>query len=104
MAQDKSSLAAAGDSIGFEISEDRGFECIGPYDITVACIKEYFGAESEVSSNDIEEKAASKGIKRNTLLSAKKKLGITVGNCKTTDGTMYWTWILPKKEFNNLIS
>lgn len=35
MAQDKPSLVAAGDSIGFEISEDRGFECIGPYDITV---------------------------------------------------------------------
>ena len=123
MAQDKSSLAAAGDSIGFEISEDRGFECIGPYDITVdellagkegrgrkkldvaiAFIKEYFGAESEVSSNDIEEEATRKGIKRNTLLSAKKKLGITAGNRKTTDGTMYWTWILPKKEFNNLTS
>lgn len=63
MAQDKSGLAAAGDSIGFEISEDRGFECIGPYDITadellagkegrgrkkldvaIAFIKEYFGA------------------------------------------------------------
>lgn len=123
MAQDKSSLAAAGDSIGFEISEDRGFECIGPYDITVdellagkegrgrkkldvaiAFIKEYFGAESEVSSNDIEEEATRKGIKRNTLLSAKKKLGITAGNRKTTDGTMYWTWIMPKKEFNNLTS
>lgn len=123
MAQDKSSLAAAGDSIGFEISEDRGFECIGPYDITVdellagkegrgrkkldvaiAFIKEYFGAESEVSSNDIEEEATRKGIKRNTLLSAKKKLGITAGNRKTTDGTMYWTWVLPKKEFNNLTS
>lgn len=123
MAQDKSSLAAAGDSIGFEISEDRGFECIGPYDITVdellagkegrgrkkldvaiAFIKEYFGAESEVSSNDIEEEATRKGIKRNTLLTAKKKLGIAAGNRKTTDGTMYWTWILPKKEFNNLTS
>ncbi len=123
MAQDKSSLAAAGDSIGFEISEDRGFECIGPYDITVdellagkegrgrkkldvaiAFIKEYFGAESEVSSNNIEEEATRKGIKRNTLLSAKKKLGITAGNRKNTDGTMYWTWVLPKKEFNNLTS
>ena len=123
MAQDKSSLAAAGDSIGFEISEDRGFECVGPYDITVdellagkegrgrkkldvaiAFIKEYFGAESEVSSIDIEEEATRKGIKRNTLLSAKKKLGITAGNRKTTDGTMYWTWVLPKKEFNNLTS
>lgn len=123
MAQDKSSLVAAGDSIGFEISEDRGFECIGPYDITVdellagkegrgrkkldvaiAFIKEYFGTESEVSSNDIEEEATRKGIKRNTLLSAKKKMGITAGNRKTTDGTMYWTWILPKKEFNNLTS
>lgn len=123
MAQDKSSLAATGDSIGFEISEDRGFECIGPYDITVdellagkegrgrkkldvaiAFIKDYFGAESEVSSNDIEEEATRKGIKRNTLLSAKKKLGITAGNRKTTEGTMYWTWIMPKKEFNNLTS
>lgn len=123
MAQDKSSLAAAGDSIGFEISEDRGFECIGPYDITVdellagkegrgrkkldaaiAFIKGYFGAESEVSSKDIEEEAAKKGIKRNTLLSAKKKLGIMAGNRKTIDGTMYWTWVLPKKEFNNLTS
>lgn len=123
MAQDKSSLATAGDSIGFEISEDRGFECIGPYDITVdellagkegrgrkkldvaiAFIKEFFGAESEVSSNDIEEEATRKGIKRNTLLSAKKKLGITAGNRKTTDGTMYWTWVLPRKEFNNLTS
>lgn len=123
MAQDKSSLAAAGDSIGFEISEGRGFECIGPYDITVdellagkegrgrkkldvaiAFIKEYFGVESEVSSKDIEEEAAKKGIKRNTLLSAKKKLGIMAGNRKTTDGTMNWTWILPKKEFNNMTS
>lgn len=73
-------------------------------DIAIAFIKEYFGAESEVSSNDIEEEATRKGIKRNTLLSAKKKLGITAGNRKTTDGTMYWTWVLPKKEFNNLTS
>ncbi|SHM32357.1 AAA domain-containing protein [Anaerosporobacter mobilis DSM 15930] len=82
MAQDKSSLAAAGDSVGFEISEDRGFECIGPYDITVdellagkegrgrekldvaiAFIKGYIGAESEVPSKDIEKEAAKKGIK-----------------------------------------
>lgn len=123
MAQDKSSLAAAGDSIGFEISEDRGFECIGPYDITVdellagkegrgrkkldvaiAFIKEYFGVESEVSSKNIEKEAARKCIKRNTLLSAKKKLGITAGNRKSTDGAKYWTWILPKKEFKNLTS
>jgi hypothetical protein len=35
MAQDKSSLAPAGDSIGFELTEDNGFECIGAYEITV---------------------------------------------------------------------
>lgn len=35
MAQDKSSLAPAGDSIGFELTEENGFECIGAYDITV---------------------------------------------------------------------
>lgn len=34
MAQDKSSLAPAGDAIGFEMTEDRGMTCIGPYDIT----------------------------------------------------------------------
>lgn len=35
MAQDKSSLAPAGDAIGFEMTEDRGMTCIGPYDITI---------------------------------------------------------------------
>lgn len=35
MAQNKLSLAAAGDAIGFELTEGNGFECIGAYDITV---------------------------------------------------------------------
>ena len=35
MAHDKSSLAPTGDAIGFEMTEDRGMICIGPYDITI---------------------------------------------------------------------
>lgn len=34
MAQDKSSLASAGDSIGIKLTEGNGFECIRAYDIT----------------------------------------------------------------------
>lgn len=77
MAQDKSSLAPAGDAIGFEMTEDRGMTCIGPYDITidellmgnegrgkkkldvaVEFIKEFFGSASEIASNDIIEEAS----------------------------------------------
>ena len=47
-------------------------------------------------SNDILQEAARRGIKRNTLLSAKKKLGIVSGKGKTDDGISYWTWILPQ--------
>lgn len=39
MAQDKSSLAPAGDAIGFEMTEDRGMTCIGPYDITICRVQ-----------------------------------------------------------------
>lgn len=35
MAHDKSSLAPTGDAIGFEMTEDSGMECIGPYDISI---------------------------------------------------------------------
>ena len=35
MAHDKSSLAPAGDAIGFEMTEDNVLVCIGPYDITI---------------------------------------------------------------------
>lgn len=115
MAHDKSSLAPTGDAIGFEMTEDRGMECIGPYDITIDellsgndgrgkkkldiaenFIKEYFGSSKEIISNDILQEAARRGIKRNTLLSAKKKLGITSGKGKAEDGTSYWTWLLPQ--------
>lgn len=116
MAQDKSSLAPAGDAIGFEMTEDRGMTCIGPYDITidellmgnegrgkkkldvaVEFIKEFFGSASEIASNDIIDEASHRGIKRNTLLSAKKKLGIVSGKGKQEDGTAFWTWIMPEK-------
>lgn len=115
MAHDKSSLAPTGDAIGFEMTEDSGMVCIGPYDITIdellsgnegrgkkkldiaeSFIKEYFGAAKEIISNDILQEAARRGIKRNTLLSTKKKLGIASGKGKTDDGISYWTWILPQ--------
>lgn len=115
MAHDKSSLAPTGDAIGFEMTEDSGMECIGPYDISIDellsgnegrgkkkldiaenFIKEYFGSSKEIISNDILQEAVRRGIKRNTLLSAKKKLGITSGKAKAEDGTSYWTWLLPQ--------
>ena len=114
MAHDKSSLAPTGDAIGFEMTEDRGMTCIGPYDITIDellmgnegrgkkkldiaenFIKEFFGLSKEIASNDILQEAAKRGIKRNTLLSAKKKLGITSGKSKLDGGTSFWTWIMP---------
>lgn len=115
MAHDKSSLAPAGDAIGFEMTEDNGMVCIGPYDITIdellsgnegSCkkkldiaenfIKEYFGTNKVIPSNEIMMEAAKRSIKRNTLLSAKKKLGITSDKEKAEDGTIYWTWIMPE--------
>ena len=115
MAHDKSSLAPTGDAIGFEITEDNGMVCIGPYDITTDellsgnegrgkkkldiaenFIKEYFGTNKVIPSNEIMMEAAKRSIKRNTLLSAKKKLGITSGKEKAEDGTIYWTWVMPE--------
>lgn len=115
MAHDKSSLAPAGDAIGFEMTEDNGMVCIGPYDITIDellsgnegrgkkkldiaenFIKEYFGTNKVIPSNEIMMEAAKRSIKRNTLLSAKKKLGITSDKEKTEDGTIYWTWVMPE--------
>ena len=115
MAHDKSSLAPARDAIGFEMTEDNGMVCIGPYDITIdellsgnegrgkkkldiaeSFIKEYFGSNKVIPSNEIMMEAAKRSIKRNTLLSAKKKLGITSDKEKAEDGTIYWTWVMPE--------
>ena len=115
MAHDKSSLAPAGDAIGFEMTEDSGMVCIGPYDITIDellsgnegrgkkkldiaenFIKEYFGSNKVIPSNEIMMEATKRSIKRNTLLSAKKKLGITSDKEKAEDGTIYWTWVMPE--------
>ena len=115
MAHDKSSLAPAGDAIGFEMTEDNVMVCIGPYDITIDellsgnegrgkkkldiaenFIKEYFGTNKVIPSNEIMMEAAKRSIKRNTLLSAKKKLGITSDKEKAEDGTIYWTWVMPE--------
>ena len=115
MAHDKSSLAPAGDAIGFEMTEDNGMVCIGPYDITIDellsgnegrgkkkldiaenFIKEYFGSNKVIPSNEIMMEAAKRSIKRNTLLSAKKKLGITSDKEKAEDGTIYWSWVMPE--------
>ena len=115
MAHDKSSLAPVGDAIGFEMTEDNGMVCIGPYDITIDellsgnegrgkkklgiaenFIKEYFGTNKVIPTNEIMMEAAKRSIKRNTLLSAKKKLGITSDKEKAEDGTIYWTWVMPE--------
>lgn len=115
MAHDKSSLAPTGDAIGFEMTEDNGMVCIGPYDITIDellsgnegrgkkkldiaenFIKEYFGTNKVIPSNEIMMESAKRGIKRNTLLSAKKKLGIISDKQKAKDGTIYWTWVMPE--------
>ena len=115
MAHDKSSLAPAGDAIGFEMTEDNGMVCIGPYDITIDellsgnegrgkkkldiaenFIKEYFGSNKVIPFNEIMMEAAKRSIKRNTLLSAKKKLGIISDKEKAEDGTIYWTWVMPE--------
>lgn len=83
MAHDKSSLAPAGDAIGFEMTEDSGMVCIGPYDITIDellsgnegrgkkkldiaenFIKEYFGTNKVIPSNEIMMEAAKRSIKR----------------------------------------
>ncbi len=115
MAHDKSSLAPAGDAIGFEMTEDNVMVCIGPYDITIDellsgnegrgkkkldiaenFIKECFGINKVIPSNEIMMEAAKRSIKRNTLLSAKKKLGITSDKEKAEDGTIYWTWVIPE--------
>ena len=112
MAQDKSSLAPSGDAIGFEMTEDQGMVCIGLYDITVDelligkggrgkkkldiaadFITEYFGSKNEIASKEIELEAARRNIKRNTLLSAKKKLNIRSGRGMDEAGNQYWTWI-----------
>ena len=115
MAHDKSSLAPAGDAIGFEMTKDNGMVCIGPYDITIDellsgnegrekkkldiaenFIKEYFGTNKVIPSNEIMMEAAKRSIKRNTLLSLKKKLGITSDKEKAEDGTIYWIWVMPE--------
>ena len=115
MAHDKSSLAPTGDAIGFEMTEDNGMVCIGPYDITIDellsgnegrgekkldiaenFIKEYIGTNKVIPSNEIMMEAAKRSIKRNTLLSAKKKLGIISDKQKAEDGTIYWTWVMPE--------
>ena len=78
--------------------------CIEPYDITIDellsdnegrgkrkldiaenFIKEYFGTDKEISSNEIMLEAS----KRNILLSAMKNLGITSGKGKLEDGISY---------------
>lgn len=37
------------------------------------------------------------GIKRNTLLAAKRKLGIVADKRKQSDGKQYWIWSMPEK-------
>lgn len=64
-------------------------------DIAENFFKEFFGSSKEIAPNGILQEAAKRGIKRNTLFAAKKKLGITSGKSKLDDGTSFWTWIMP---------
>lgn len=65
--------------------------------MAISFITEYFKSYTEVSSKQIEDEAATQGIKKNTLLAAKKKLGIIADKRKQTDGKQYWIWIMPEK-------
>lgn len=119
MAQDKSSLAPAGDAIGFEMTEDRGMTCIGPYDITIdeLLMAELFGvgvpaiskhlaniyAEGElneistVSKMEIVQQEGSRDIKRNMEfynLDAIISVGYRVNSRKATNFRIWATGIL----------
>ena len=65
-------------------------------DIAEIIIKVYFCTNMVIPSNEIMMEAAKRSNKRNTLLSAKKKLGITSDKEKAEDGTIYWTWVMPE--------
>ena len=54
-------------------------------DIAENFIKEYFGTDKEIASNEIMLEAG----KRNILLSVTKNLGITSGKGKLEDGISY---------------
>ena len=62
-------------------------------EIATDFITEYFGSKNEIASKEIELEAARRNIKRNTLLSAKKKLNIRSGRGMDEAGNQYWTWI-----------
>lgn len=56
MAHDKSSLASTGDAIGFEMTEDNGMVCIGPYDIIKDVLSGVLQDElREVANKEVED-------------------------------------------------
>ena len=103
IAHDKSSLAPEGRSIAFRLDKEKGFYWEGATDVSVdellggeqgteklADAKEFlsrFLSEGPKPSKEVFKAAAEEGIKKRTLFSAKKEVGITsvkVGNS--------WNW------------
>jgi len=105
LCQIKSSLAPERTPIAFRLSEEKGFEWIGEYDITadellsgdvrgskireVTKFLEEFLKDGQKYSKEIEEEANARGIKKKTLWNAKNSMNIDsvkVGN--------RWYWML----------
>lgn len=105
LCQIKSSLAPERTPIAFRLSEEKGFEWIGEYDITAdellsgdvrgskireaTKLLEEFLKDGQKYSKEIEEEASARGIKKKTLWNAKNSMNIDsvkVGN--------RWYWML----------
>jgi len=105
LCQIKSSLAPERTPIAFRLSEEKGFEWIGEYDITAdellsgdvrgskireaTKFLEEFLKDGQKYSKEIEEEASARGIKKKTLWNAKNSMNIDsvkVGN--------RWYWML----------
>lgn len=105
LCQIKSSLAPERTPVAFRLSEEKGFEWIGEYDITAdellsgdvrgskireaTKFLEEFLKDGQKYSKEIEEEASARGIKKKTLWNAKNSMNIDsvkVGN--------RWYWML----------
>ena len=105
LCQIKSSLAPERTPVAFRLSEEKGFEWIGEYDITAdellsgdvrgskireaTKFLEEFLKDGKKYSKEIEEEASARGIKKKTLWNAKNSMNIDsvkVGN--------RWYWML----------
>ena len=65
-------------------------------DIAENFIKEYFGTNKVIPSNEIMMEAAKGALRETRFYRQRKKLGITSDKEKAEDGTIYWTWVMPE--------